>query len=312
MYIDLILIVNGVMDAALLAILNKILGAGAGPGRILSGAVLGALWACAAALCPEMPVWLWFFGTYGLTAAAMCTLVFRPKTIRELGRAMAGLYLTACAAGGVMTALYENTMAGYYLKRLLAGDRRAGLSLLVWILTAAGGVLGAYGLLGIAAGQLKRRFRKRTYCRATLCYEGRQVTVRGLLDTGNCLREPVSGRPVHVAASNVMLSLCPRARGVIFVPFQAVGTENGLLPAVCLDWMKVELDHREYCFEHPLVAVSREALSPAGAYQLLLQQEQWERECGLRRPLPPRTGGKIHDDQSIHTQSFSVKDQAQL
>ena len=311
-YIDVILIVNGVMDGILLAILNRILGAGAGTGRIVLGAVPGALWACAAALLPGMPLFLRFLGTGMVVPGLMVWTAFRPRGAKQLGRAVAGLYLTAAAAGGVAEFLYEHTRAGFYLELLLRGERAAGILLLCWLLTAAGGMAGAWVLLENAAEMLKKRFRKRTYCQAVLCFQGKEVRVRGLLDTGNCLKEPVSGCPVHVASAQVMLKLCPRIRGVIFVPYRAVGTKSGILPAVRLDWMKVEMDDGEYCFSHPLVAASREPLSGRGDYDLLLQQEQWEKKAKRRHPLLRHTGGKIHDDQSVDTQPFSVKDHAQL
>ncbi len=311
-YIDVILIVNGVMDGILLAILNRILGAGAKAGRIFLGAAAGAMWACAAALVPAMPLWLRFLGSCLAVPALMVWIAFRPRGVKQMVQAAAGLDLTAAAAGGVTEALYEHTRAGFYLELLLRGERAAGLRLLCGLLILTGGMAGAWGLLGNGAEMMRKRFRKRTYCQVVLCFQGKEVRVRGLLDTGNCLRDPVSGSPVDVASAQVMLDLCPRIRGVIFVPYRAVGTESGILPAIRLDWMKVEMDHREYSFSHPLVAVSREPLCAAGDYDLLLQQEQWERRAKPRRPLSWHTGGKIHDDQSINTQPFSIKNHAQL
>ena len=60
----------------------------------------------------------------------------------------------------------------------------------------------------------------------------------GLIDTGNRLKEPVSGRPVHVAVQEVIEAVSPRVRGVTYI-LRSVGGE-GFLPAVTLDEIKVE------------------------------------------------------------------------
>ena len=104
-YIDVILIVNGVMDGILLAILNRILGAGAKAGRIFLGAAAGAMWACAAALVPAMPLWLRFLGSCLAVPALMVWIAFRPRGVKQMVQAAAGLDLTAAAAGGVTEAV---------------------------------------------------------------------------------------------------------------------------------------------------------------------------------------------------------------
>lgn len=302
-YIDLIFLVNGVMNGIVLAVLNKLLEKRAGLGRILFGAGLGGLWACAVALFPQMPGFARMIGTDLAAAVLMTAVVFRPAGIRELAGELAGLYLVSGLTAGVLAALYQHTRAGWYMELLAAGEGRAAFPLFIWMLMAAAGGVGAWGLGKAAARSLKNRIQGRRFCHVTLGFQENTVRVRGLLDTGNCLREPFSGRPVHVADAQVMLRLCPRVSQVFYVPFRAVGTERGLLPAVSIDWMEVELGGESRRFNHPLIAVSKEDVSVQGSYQILLQQEQWEE-------MTQHTGGKKHDDQSIHTKPFSIKNHA--
>lgn len=294
-YIDVVFFVNLAMDFAVLAVLNRMLGTRAGALRLAAGAAVGALWACAVTLAPGLPLWARAFGTYVAAAGLMAAAAFRPRSLKSLARAVLGLYGSAAVLGGIMTALYQHTRAGYYLELLLRGERAGGLPVFLWLLVAAGSAAGGYGLMGLWGEWLKGRIYGRRYCFVTLCCQGNQIRVRALLDTGNCLREPVSGRPVHVATAKVMARLCPKVEGVIYIPFQAVGTEQGLLPALFLDWMEVELD-RDICrLKRPLVAVAREGLSPGDSYEMLLQQEQLEefRGEGTKRAKPlGRLGGR--------------------
>lgn len=277
-YIDVVFGVNAVMDFVVLAILNRILRSGAGWGRIVSGAFVGAVWACIVSLLPGLPAWGRAVGTYVAVSALMAAVAFRPDGIKALVKIVLGMYMVAAALGGTMLALYQHTRAGYYVELLIRGERIGGLPAAAWVLVALGSAGAVYGLSGMAREYARSRMEGRKYLEVTLGFQGREARLTALLDTGNCLREPVSGRPVHVVTASALSGLCPKVPGVIYVPYQAVGTSSGLLPAIFMDWMEVELDHKRYRFDRPLVAVIRESLSPAGKYQMLLQQEQWGKD----------------------------------
>ena len=68
----------------------------------------------------------------------------------------------------------------------------------------------------------------------TLFYAGQTIKTRGLIDTGNHLKAPVSGLPVHVATAGLMKRLCPAVKGVMYVPYQCIGS-SGILPAVRIE-----------------------------------------------------------------------------
>lgn len=311
-YIDVVFFVNTAMDFVVLAILNRILDSRAGWGRLLAGAAAGGLWACLVSVLPGMPTWVRAVGTYLAVSSLMALISFRPRSLKRLARQVAGLYLVAAVLSGVMLAIYQHTRAGYYLELLIRGERVMGLPGAVWFFVAAGGAAGAYGLAGLGKSLLKERMRGRKYCRVTLGFGGSEAGLTALIDTGNCLREPVNGRPVHVVTASAIAKLCPRVSGVIYVPYQAVGTSHGLLPAIFMDWMEVELDYKRYRFERPLVAIIRESLSPSGKYQMLLQQEQWGEDEASHDECSQHTGGNFHDYKSIHTKPFPVKNRAEL
>ena len=311
-YIDVVFFVNTAMDFVVLAILNRILDSRAGWGRLLSGAAAGGLWACLVSVLPGMPPWAVAVGTYLAVSSLMAFISFRPRSLKGLARQVAGMYLVAAVLSGVMLAIYQHTRAGYYLERLIRGERVMGLPGAAWFFVAAGGAAGAYGLAGLGMSLLNGRMKGRRYCRVTLGFGGSEASLTALIDTGNCLREPVSNRPVHVVTASAIAKLCPRVSGVIYVPYQAVGTSHGLLPAIFMDWMEVELDYKRYRFERPLVAIIRESLSPSGKYQMLLQQEQWGEDEASHDECSQHTGGNFHDYKSIHTKPFPVKNRAEL
>jgi stage II sporulation protein GA (sporulation sigma-E factor processing peptidase) len=45
-----------------------------------------------------------------------------------------------------------------------------------------------------------------------------------------------------------------------------------VLPAVFIDRIRVEQEGRVYCLEKPLIAITKQGLSPSGEYQILIQK----------------------------------------
>ena len=71
LYIDVLFLMNFLMDTLLLWTLRKILKYRGSPLRLFSGGLVGALWACAAALYPGMPPAARAAGTYVIAGPAM-------------------------------------------------------------------------------------------------------------------------------------------------------------------------------------------------------------------------------------------------
>ena len=133
-----------------------------------------------------------------------------------------------------------------------------------------GGMASVFGAVCWLRGLTASLLKKKALCRVTLRQGTRVYVAEGLIDTGNRLKEPVSGRPVHVAVREVIEALSPKVRGVTYVPYRSVGGE-GLLPAVTLDEIKVEQEGNCYTLMRPLVAVVKQPLSPTGEYEVLIQ-----------------------------------------
>lgn len=72
-----------------------------------------------------------------------------------------------------------------------------------------------------------------------LFYRGEQREFKALADSGNRLREPVSGRPVSVVYVGDLKGFCDSVDGVVYIPYRAVGTRAGLLPAVIFEKMEI-------------------------------------------------------------------------
>ena len=116
-----------------------------------------------------------------------------------------------------------------------------------------------------------RKAESRYLRNVTLFYAGQTIKTRGLIDTGNHLRAPVSGIPIHVATAGLMKRLCPAIKGVMYVPYRCVGS-SGILPAVRIDEMKIEGETDSFVIPKPWIAITKGNLSPDNEYEVLIQK----------------------------------------
>ena len=153
----------------------------------------------------------------------------------------------------------------------LSGRRgQYGLWQLLWGI--AGAWLAGSGMVRFFREQ--KRIQKNLY-EVTIDYQGKQETVTALLDTGNQLYEPYGHRPVHVIGREAASRLWDQVDRVIYIPFSAVGTGTGVLPAIQADRMIVKRGTRQVaCVERPWLAVSRDALGSGSRYEMLLHGEE--------------------------------------
>lgn len=115
-------------------------------------------------------------------------------------------------------------------------------------------------------------------CRAEITLEdqGDRWTLTGLIDTGNHLKEPLTGRPVSILDSKTAGKL-PRCclawqeqNGYLYIPFHSIGKEKGWMRGIVIDAMEVEYRGEKIRVTHPVLAVSREPLSLTGQYQMIV------------------------------------------
>ena len=144
-------------------------------------------------------------------------------------------------------------------------------SFLVRLFLAAGAVCLCVWLSRFLRLLSIRKEENRHLRNVTLFYAGQTIKTRGLIDTGNHLKAPVSGLPVHVATAGLMKRLCPAVKGVMYVPYQCIGS-SGILPAVRIDEMKVEGEKGSFVIPKPWIAITKGSLSPHNEYELLIQK----------------------------------------
>ncbi|WP_124066748.1 sigma-E processing peptidase SpoIIGA [Clostridium sp. E02] len=270
LYIDVLFLVNFIMDLFILSIVRRGMKYPMIRWRIILGSALGAVWAVIVTAFPIFPQIVEMIMTYFVISILMVITAFNLKKPKEIGKAVSALYLSALVIGGIMSALYQHTKAGYYIEQILRGNGQGAIPFYRLIFLAAGTYFGIRALLRWILPMMKE---KSNFYEVTMHYKGKEKKVTALLDTGNRLYEPVSRKPVHVVTYEAVKELCESVSEVIYIPFGSVGKTSGMMPGIFLDEMEIRQGDVVKVIKKPLIAVCKKTLSGKGEYQMLLHEE---------------------------------------
>ena len=202
-YADLFFLINFSMDFLCFFLTAKILNRRLSLLRALFGSAVGGVYANLVLLwaLPRIPELI-----LDLTLCfLMCALVFpRCGEWRELPLYAVVYAAVSMTLGGFMTALFylfNQSGLGVPPEENVGSD-----SLSVWVLAILAAVSAILTLLG---GKFFTRRSSRRFADVTVTYNGKSVRLSALCDSGNLLREPISGKPCIVADAEALRTLLP-------------------------------------------------------------------------------------------------------
>lgn len=247
-YVSRVMLLNFLVDILLLLSANRLTGHPPRLGRCALGAALGGIYA-AACLLPGFRFLgntLWRLVSLGLMAAV------------AFGMSVSG------ARRGLVFCLLSFALEG---AALITGRGRTG------------GVLGGLLIVGLLSmAGFRGRVIEGGYVPVELSYGDKKLHLTALRDTGNTLRDPVTGQSVLVVdarTAQTLTGLTPQQLrdpvqtvgtipGLRLVPYRSVGQPAGLLLAMKFQEVKIGSQRRS-----TLVAFAPDLLGTEGAYQAL-------------------------------------------
>lgn len=252
LYIDAFFLVNFMMDFILLSLVRRMLKCPATHGSILTGAALGALCTCLLVVIPGIHVFIKFILFHGACNILMIKTGLKIGWNKTFLRAYLMLYICGFLAGGVME---------YFRQYIKTGSLFFALAVLGYSVS-----LGVWRLVAYMAERNVRRFRVR------LLNDGREYETEAFVDTGNRLRDPVTGKPVSIISRKAWEALdAGNRKGFWYVPYHSVGKAEGVMPAVTLDAVYM-LEEPQMQIEKPVVAVCEEDITE-DEYEMLVNPD---------------------------------------
>ena len=247
-YLDLVVILNFLVDFLLLVGTNRLAGYPNGIRRCLLSGGLGGLYAGACMIPGFYFLGNGFWRMVCLTAMSGTAFGWNRSAIQR----GAVFVLLSMAMGGVAAGLNGRSF---------------------WTLVGAGVGIFMLCRMGFRGGQ-------KEYVPIELSWNERSMSLVALRDTGNNLRDPITGEPVLVAGADVAQKLLGltahqlahpvetlasgQVPGIRLIPYHAVGQPGSLMVAVRFQGAKIGDTYAD-----PLVAFAPEVLAKGEVYQML-------------------------------------------
>jgi len=198
----------------------------------------------------------WMLAPAGIV---MLYVAFSIKSWKEITRGLLILFLSAICGGGICEAFnsYVGIKGNGYLSVYFLG--------MVWF-----GCLFLKKGFGWMKEQLLHRSQNAF---VTLRVQGKEAYCKGFWDSGNSLRDPITGRPVVLLEKSILekYKIPIPVKGFRVIPFHSVGMENGVLKGFVADELLVQDDRGyERCYRKTVVAIYEGRLSMKEEYQMIL------------------------------------------
>lgn len=210
-YGDILFIVNFSMDFLALFITAKIMHMKLKIGAPVLAAALGSLYAVAS---------MFYFGNAVIgtllhigVSCLMCYIVFGTGGTLFYLRSSLLFWAVSFSLGGTMTALFNlvNRRRGQIYMNGSITEVYSEIPLFWIVLFAA-----LSGIISIVYGRFLKRKNTERIISVTAEFEGRMINLECICDSGNFLREPVSGRPVIITGYTNLYPLLPPELHYVF------------------------------------------------------------------------------------------------
>lgn len=295
-YLDVVFIINFVMDYLILWATAKFTGFTSNMKQLLLASLIGALYSLAIFL--PLLHYAFTFLMKLLVSMVMVYVAFYPLRWKKYLQILGYFYLVACTAGGAMLGSIYFINNNKSVITALNGVIIGSINIKYTFLMAAMGATVLVGLFG--AKVLRKNFLNSIMQIPIIIRIGaKRFTVKALVDTGNSLKDPISGTPVIVTELNVLgevfppdvkqrweedteldiniltekLADTPLANRIRVIPFSSVGNKKGMLMGIRPDEIILVYHKTPIKISKVIVGVYNNTLSSEGQYKALLHPE---------------------------------------
>ena len=285
-YLDVFFVVNLIPCFFVLCLTNQLLTGAANSVRAFLGAAVGAIGNCFILVFSKEFISLKNGIFYVVTAVLMVCIGCGIKGLKNFILKMCVFLGCNFLLGGFLFVFSQRVRKGIFTFGFIT-------TLCYWIL-----------YIGIRLCKYLKRKRE-LYCEVRIVLNGKEINIKGLYDTGNCLYDRATGKAVCVIEKDSFFQLLTekqqqflenfctmemaeekeaeeeavffRGLNPRFLPYTSVGCQKGLLPIVTVDRITVREQEEERKIQRAAVGISYTKLSEKGRFQAIISPEVWEK-----------------------------------
>lgn len=217
-------------------------------------------------------------------------IAYYPQNIKKFAKQLTLFYLTTFTFGGVATYLI------YVLKPqniIMENGVYKGTYVLKVIFMGA--IVGTIILLISFKFYKSKITTKDMMCKIKIIFKNKEVEVNAIVDTGNMLKEPLTGNSVVVVEKTSLYDLLPKeilnntesilggdfnkipenikkeyVQKLKIIPFSSLGKQNGMLVGIKPDKLIIINEEKEEEKDNIVVAIYNKSLTKRGEYNALI------------------------------------------
>lgn len=287
-YVDIIIIENLIMNFIILYATGLILKIKISFFRLLFASFIGSIYSALQYISNMKILSNIMIKTF--LSIVIVWVAFHPQNIKKMCKQLMLFYLTTFTFGGVATYLI------YVLKPqniVMKNGMYVGTYVLKVIFIGA--ILGT-GILLVSFKISKNKISKKDMiCKIMIKLNGKEITLNTMVDTGNMLKEPITGNPVAVVEKNSLYDVLPKeilnnTESILggdfgkipedikqeyiprlkFIPFSSLGKQNGMLIGIKPEKLKVINEDIEEERADAIVGIYNKSLTKRGEYNALI------------------------------------------
>lgn len=250
-YMDVFFLVNFMMDYLLLTAVCRMLAGYFRRRRVLLGAFLGSLLTCLTIMIPT-PGLVKMLLCHGMVTTVMLRAAIPVHDMRGFVKAFFMLYGGGFLLGGIFSFFgqYIRTGSLFFLFAVISYE----LMQAVWAFWC----------------QIHRQ--NQYVCEILVEQSGREVRIKGLVDTGNSLTDPLTGQPVCIVEREAVESLMENTQKRRYIGFRSVGNEYARLLLVQFDSLSLTgKEKKQIC--DIWIGISDTRISTDGTYRILINPD---------------------------------------
>lgn len=287
-YIDIVLLENLVMNYIILYATSIIAKVKINHVRILVASFIGSVYA--------ILEYVSIFKIYSnfilktLLSVIMVFIAMNPPNVKTMFKNILLLYLTAFVFAGVSIYLI------YVIKPqeiLIRNGKYVGTYALKTIFL--GGILGTIITI-IAFKLVKNKLNKKDlFCDVKVRLNDKEIVLKAMIDTGNILKEPITGNPVMVVEHTALYEILPKQilqnleliiggdftnipeeiqieymPRLKLIPFSSLGKQNGMLLGIKAEEVEILDEQNKSKNKNVIIGIYNKSLTKRGEYRALV------------------------------------------
>lgn len=216
-------------------------------------------------------------------------VAYNPQNVKKMWKQLLVFYLTSFAFGGASFALI------YIIKPqdiLMKNGLFLGTYPLKTVILAA--IIAFILIIGVFKIVKTKISRKDIFKNVKIDIEGKEIIVKTMVDTGNMLKEPISGKPVIVVEHTLLYDILPKEilnnlekilggdfenlsdevknkyiSKLKFIPFSSLGKQNGMLVGIKPTYIEV-MQEENLKKEDVIIGIYNKSFTKNGEYRALM------------------------------------------